>query len=197
MLMVALASLARVLLTTAMVAVVDGTGTTGSKLIHFGGVALSGNATIVSLIPGSMDLNPFCYECPNSTYADMVADNDLFVKAHTEVFGTCADHGFAKALRSDPIFHDAKLFWKGGVRLPGNDTRVSLVPGSVDLNPLCYECPNGTYADMVADRDPLVKAHTKVDGTCADHDYAKGLGNDPIFRDAKLFRRSTNAELMV
>jgi len=36
---------------------------------------------------------------------------------------------------NDPVFPDAKLFRKGKVELPRSDTRMSLVPGKIDLNP--------------------------------------------------------------
>lgn len=66
-------------------------------------------------------------------------------------------------------------------------TPVSLMPGKLDLNPICYECPNETYAETVMKGDPLVHFHAKVNGTCSSQGYDHSLINDPVFKDAKLF----------
>ena len=69
-----------------------------------------------------------------------------------------------------------------------SNTSFSLVPGTIDLNPFCYECPNSTYADSVLAHDPLAHKHTKQAGGCAAHGYSQFLRFDPLFKDAGLFR---------
>lgn len=75
---------------------------------------------------------------------------------------------------------------------------VSLVPSDgFDPNPVCYECPNRTYAETVHAKDPLTAAHTEVNGTCASFGYTMYIGNDPVFVDAALYRKELAARLSV
>jgi hypothetical protein len=67
--------------------------------------------------------------------------------------------------------------------------RVERAALAQDLNPLCYQAPNKSYADMVLAGDPLIKSHTEAAGTCADSGYAKYLRNDPVFKDAGLYEK--------
>lgn len=69
------------------------------------------------------------------------------------------------------------------------DDVTSLVPGQGLDIPVCYECPNSTYADHVKKTDPLTTKHQEVVGTCASHGYSKFVANDPIYKDAKLYRK--------
>ena len=66
---------------------------------------------------------------------------------------------------------------------------ASLVPGSGDLNPICYLCPNATYAEYVLSTDPLVQKHLFKNGSCPDFGFAKFIRNDPVWRDAGLYRK--------
>merc|ERR1712032_898936 len=47
---------------------------------------------------------------------------------------------------------------------------------------------------MVAQKDPLCKKHTKVSGSCASQGYDKPLGADPVYKEAKLFRKGKDAQ---
>ena len=50
----------------------------------------------------------------------MVLAGDPLIKSHTEAAGTCADSGYAKYLRNDPVFKDAGLYEKQkAVSYPG------------------------------------------------------------------------------
>jgi len=66
---------------------------------------------------------------------------------------------------------------------------VSLVPSEKDPNPLCYECPNATYAEFVHENDPLCVAHFEANGTCDSFGYTRSVGNDPVFTDAALYNK--------
>lgn len=78
---------------------------------------------------------------------------------------------------------------------------VSLVPAGAakgDLNPICYQLPNATYADKVHTTDPVARRHTEqLNASCADFGYSFYLGNDPVFKDAVLFRRHKTGEAAV
>ena len=67
----------------------------------------------------------------------------------------------------------------------------SLIPPhkSFELNPFCYDCNNDTYATYVLEHDPLARNHVKVNGSCTSNGFSKFVRNDPLYRDAKLYRK--------
>ena len=72
-----------------------------------------------------------------------------------------------------------------------DDSDYSLIPPhkSFELNPLCYDCNNDTYASYVLKHDPLVRNHVKVNGSCVQNGFTKYVRNDPLYKDAKLYRK--------
>ena len=50
-------------------------------------------------------------QTPNETYADKVLSNDPLVRRHVKQTGTCASHGKAHLVASDPVFKDAQLYF--------------------------------------------------------------------------------------
>ena len=72
---------------------------------------------------------------------------------------------------------------------------VSLVPAGAakgDLNPICYQLPNATYADKVHELDPVARRHTEqLNASCAEFGYSAYISNDPVFKDAALFRKAS------
>ena len=58
-----------------------------------------------SLIPPhkSFELNPFCYDCNNDTYATYVLEHDPLARNHVKVNGSCTSNGFSKFVRNDGI----------------------------------------------------------------------------------------------
>ena len=69
------------------------------------------------------------------------------------------------------------------------DQPYALVPGQPDLNPLCYQLPNSSYAELTQRVDITVRRHTKHAGGCADFGFTTFIANDPILKAAKLFRK--------
>jgi len=65
----------------------------------------------------------------------------------------------------------------------------SLVPGDDDFNPLCYQAPNESYANLTLRVDFTVRKHTKHLGGCAGFGYEVYIENDPILKAAELFRK--------
>ena len=78
---------------------------------------------------------------------------------------------------------------------------VSLVPAGAakgDLNPICYQLPNATYADKVHTTDPVARRHTEqLNASCAEFGYSAYVSNDPVFKDAALFRKRKMGEAAV
>ena len=72
-----------------------------------------------------------------------------------------------------------------------DDTDYSLIPPhkSFELNPFCYDCNNDTYATYVLEHDPLARNHVKVNGSCTENGFRNFVRNDPLYRDAKLYRK--------
>lgn len=66
---------------------------------------------------------------------------------------------------------------------------LAQLPAKFDLNPLCYQLPNATYANYTLASDLLVHRHTIHEGSCAEFGYTVYVSNDPIFKDAALFRK--------
>merc|ERR1719198_1462889 len=73
------------------------------------------------------------------------------------------------------------------------DVWCGVPAASGDMNPVCYQFPNETYADLVMAKDPLIKNHEKVHDSCPNQGFSIYLTNDPVFTDTE-FYRSDRAE---
>ena len=99
--------------------------------------ALAVQDTIYSLLPPSgFSVNKLCYQCPNSSYADFVLENDPLIPDHTKAQGECKGFGYKYSLGPDPIFTAADL-WAGSRQAAAGGPRTSVGTTASDWNTTC------------------------------------------------------------
>merc|ERR1711924_349540 len=69
-----------------------------------------------------------------------------------------------------------------------NDTYALLPKNMSFVIPVCYEMQSEAKAKLVHEADPAAFNHYMKRGSCAAFGYSSYMGNDPVFKDAALFR---------